>query len=332
MRKIINVEKIEITFDLKHVSRLLARLSQRSYRMPSKNTINKRKCGGGSTGCMPPHVKALSVPLPKAQPASKAQVSVEVLLADSLGSWGDEMHEVLTPAQLKDVTARMALVKAAAPLLTAEELAILDQERQDRLKAKEEAIAAAKDQMADWASEDYWAANHCHCPKMTEAEYDALSMGELRERELNPCPCYQKIHLDADGTPSECRYFNSPAGCRDGAKCMYKHVERSAADIPCRFEASSAGCHPPPGRKCPYKHTCAAAAPTVQAAEVMCRFDGRCQPRAGTSCPYKHVKQGAGQGTWRSAGAAGAAAGAAAGGGAAPADDAWRISTKRQRH
>ncbi len=318
MRKITNVEKIETTFDINLTIRGVCQSKPRSFRMPSKNTINKRKCGGGSTGVMPAHIKAPRMPL---QPLPQ---TVEQLLADSLGGWGDEMHETLTPAQLKDVTARMALVKASAPSLTAEELAILEQERQDRLKAKAEAIEAAKDQMADWASEDYWAANHCHCFNMTEAAYDALSMGELRELELNPCACYTKIHLDTDGAPTECRYFNSPAGCRDGAKCFYKHVERCAADIPCRFESSSVGCHPPPGRTCPYKHTAPVAAAS-KPIEVMCRFDGRCNPKAGTACPFKHVKQGAGQGTWRSAGAA-----AAGGGGAAA--DAWHIPTKRHRH
>jgi hypothetical protein len=140
-------------------------------------------------------------------------------------------------------------------------------------KEKAEILEDIKYREACWASEDYWSANHCTCSQEVIEEYVY--------EEGKPCACYQKIHLGADGMPEECRFFNSPAGCRDGSACIYKHVERDPATIPCRFEQSSAGCVPSHGRRCPYMHT----KPMVPINMVPCRFNFKCKARA---CPYKH--------------------------------------------
>lgn len=148
--------------------------------------------------------------------------------------------------------------------------------------AEQEAVNAAemdrKYHIASRASEAWWEINRCTC---TWDQIDALTMGSLV-----PCPCYKRVHLTEDGEPEECRFFNSPAGCRDGAHCVYKHVARDPSTMPCRFEASAVGCNPGFGRKCPYLHTkqqVAALEPAI------CRFDGRCRPSNGKVCPFKHT-------------------------------------------
>lgn len=146
-------------------------------------------------------------------------------------------------------------------------------EEEECSKAKEEEQYEA----ATAASELYWAIHHCGC---TVEEIDAMPMGSTG------CPCYQKIKLDENGEPQECRFFNSPCGCRDGDACFYKHVERDASEIPCRFEQSEVGCNPGFGRKCPYKHS--KIQETINYSTIICRFDGHCHPREGT-CPYKHT-------------------------------------------
>jgi hypothetical protein len=56
-------------------------------------------------------------------------------------------------------------------------------------------------------------------------------------------------------SPSEeCRFFNSPAGCRNGDDCPYVHVKRSLGEIRCRFLDTERGCRPSRGVRCPYKH------------------------------------------------------------------------------
>lgn len=127
-----------------------------------------------------------------------------------------------------------------------------------------------------WASEEYWIKNHCTC-SMEDIETHVEELG-------NPCKCFQKIHLDENGEPEECRFFNSPCGCRDGDACIYKHTERDPATIACRFELTDVGCNPGFGRKCPYMHT----KPQVPIGEIMCKFNFKCKPRKGAPCPYKH--------------------------------------------
>lgn len=52
----------------------------------------------------------------------------------------------------------------------------------------------------------------------------------------------------------ECRYFNTPRGCREGDDCDYLHIKRSLSDLRCRFLDTPRGCNPGFGRRCPYKH------------------------------------------------------------------------------
>lgn len=52
----------------------------------------------------------------------------------------------------------------------------------------------------------------------------------------------------------ECRYFNTPRGCREGDDCDYLHIKRSLSDLRCRFLETPRGCNPGFGRRCPYKH------------------------------------------------------------------------------
>jgi hypothetical protein len=61
-------------------------------------------------------------------------------------------------------------------------------------------------------------------------------------------------HSDHSDEAEECRFFNSPNGCREGADCPYKHVERALSEIPCRFNGTARGCKPAFGKRCPYKH------------------------------------------------------------------------------
>ena len=52
----------------------------------------------------------------------------------------------------------------------------------------------------------------------------------------------------------ECRYFNTPRGCREGDDCDYLHIKRSLSELRCRFLDTPRGCNPGFGRRCPYKH------------------------------------------------------------------------------
>ena len=60
-----------------------------------------------------------------------------------------------------------------------------------------------------------------------------------------PAPC---------GELEECRYFNTPRGCREGDDCDYLHIKRSLSELRCRFLDTPRGCNPGFGRRCPYKH------------------------------------------------------------------------------
>jgi hypothetical protein len=62
----------------------------------------------------------------------------------------------------------------------------------------------------------------------------------------------KEIHLDENGEPEECRFFNSSHGCRAGADCPYKHIQRAQQEIECRFFKTPRGCRS--GAKCIYKH------------------------------------------------------------------------------
>lgn len=62
----------------------------------------------------------------------------------------------------------------------------------------------------------------------------------------------KEIHLDANGEPEECRFFNSVHGCRAGASCPYKHIQRAQQEIECRFFKTPRGCRS--GAACIYKH------------------------------------------------------------------------------
>lgn len=175
---------------------------------------------------------------------------------------------------------------------------------EQRLAREERAAESAEgcaSLTAEWASEDYWWSKRCTC---TEEELDNHNGGGPISV---TCACYKKVKLDETGEPQECRFFNSPAGCRDGADCVYQHKKRDPATMPCRFELSPVGCNPGFGRKCPYMHS---KEPTATET-IVCRFDGRCKPPPGATCPYKHTAQTV-SGSWRCSSAAAAAAGAAA--------------------
>lgn len=62
----------------------------------------------------------------------------------------------------------------------------------------------------------------------------------------------KEIHLDENGEPEECRFFNSIHGCRVGADCPYKHIQRAQQEIECRFFKMPRGCRS--GANCIYKH------------------------------------------------------------------------------
>jgi len=236
---------------------------------------------------------------------------IQVALSNGTMSWADTLDP--EPLPTPEEAAAFSAAQAAYAATVAERRAgAAEEERLQAIQDAEESAKAVKDQYAEWASQDYWRANHCTCYKdMTYEEFEALSMGELRAMDEGECACYKKVHLDENGEPEECRFFNSPAGCRDGADCFYKHIERDPSQMPCRFEASAVGCNPGFGRKCPYMHS----KPQVAApppSDVLCRFDGRCHPPAGSVCPYKHSDAGwrsAPAPSWRSGG------GSAAGGG-----------------
>ncbi len=123
------------------------------------------------------------------------------------------------------------------------------------------AVAKAEIQQRNWAFEDMERAHHvCTCPNPDgpDAEWDPPMGWE--------CECFKPLHRDAEGNVEECRFFNSPMGCREGTACPYTHVKRDISEIPCRFETSGVGCRPMRGKTCPYKHAPRAApAPVVPA-------------------------------------------------------------------
>ena len=168
--------------------------------------------------------------------------TLTTMLNGTSGSWGELLlkDEVSSPVSANDARR----YQEARAKMEREECA--RKEMKDAAEAKQK--AEEDDETAYvkslWASEDYWAANHCTCD-----HFDEPISGPFE------CRCFVKLHLDADGVPEECRFFNSPMGCRDGANCFYKHVQRDICEIPCRFEAMEVGCHPGHGRKCPYKHS-----------------------------------------------------------------------------
>lgn len=168
----------------------------------------------------------------------KQQIAADHILSAMLngtgGSWGDLLlnDEVSTPLSAAEAKKyQMIRDKAEAD----KQAALAKQQAED-----EEEAAYLK---SLWASEDYWAQNHCTC-----MHFDEPTVGPFE------CSCFVKIHLDANGEPEECRFFNSPSGCRDGESCFYKHVKRDISEIQCRFETTEVGCNPGHGRKCPYMH------------------------------------------------------------------------------
>ncbi len=237
--------------------------------------------------------------------AALAADPIMVALQNGTMSWADcVMMDEPEPTQEELEAFRAASQKYQAEAAT-RRAAAQEEERLLELKEQEEAEEERKYMIAGWASEEWWAKNRCTC---TWEQIDSLPMGSDV-----PCLCYKRVHLTEDGEPEECRFFNSPAGCRDGAHCVYKHVERDPSTMPCRFEASAVGCNPGFGRKCPYMHT----KPQVVAAEpALCRFDGRCHPAPGKTCPFKHSEAG-----WSRAGGGGGKPPRHGGGGAA---GGWR--------
>jgi hypothetical protein len=206
-----------------------------------------------------------------------AAESIQISFSNGTLKWGDSTmldQPEETPEQIAAFRIAQKKYQAEAAQRQAEAL------EAKRLIEEAEAAEAEEDRKyleASWASEDWWAMNRCTC---TMEEVDSLPMNSDI-----PCLCYKRVHLTEDGEPEECRFFNSPAGCRDGEHCVYQHVTRNPAEMPCRFESSSAGCNPGFGRKCPYMHS----KPIVEASEpAMCRFDTRCKPSAGKTCPFKH--------------------------------------------
>ena len=161
------------------------------------------------------------------------------MLNGTAGSWGDLLtnDEISSPVtatesrRYQEVRAKMEREEKAS-----KEIKEAKQKEEDDEMKDEAAYLTSL-----WASEDYWAQNHCTCMHFDEP-------GQFE------CRCFVKIHLDANGEPEECRFFNSPAGCRDGESCFYKHVKRDISEIPCRFESTEVGCNPGHGRKCPYMH------------------------------------------------------------------------------
>ena len=171
-------------------------------------------------------------------------------------SWGDILMD---DPEFQESERRYAETQRLDRLRRPAYYAGLEREREERIaaekaaedaRAAERAAEAAEAQLdfeREEASRAYWAA---HCCKCTVEDFEAMPGGAFPE----VCPCYRKIHLDENGQPEECRFFNSPAGCRDGDQCVYKHTPRALCDIPCRFEATDAGCRPMRGKVCPYKH------------------------------------------------------------------------------
>jgi hypothetical protein len=190
--------------------------------------------------------------------------------------WGDDKPVVVDASFLKWWEAAQEEAWTKTDDLRKAAMAQQRHIKEERAAESAEGVASLT---GEWASEDYWWSKRCTC---TEEELDNNNGG-------GPipvtCPCYKKVKLDENGAPQECRFFNSPAGCRDGADCVYQHVSRDPSTMPCRFELSPVGCNPGFGRKCPYMHT---KEPTATET-LMCRFDGRCKPPPGATCPYKHT-------------------------------------------
>ena len=239
--------------------------------------------------------KSPLVPMTPAEIISAVHAADPVLRALDLGSmsWGDAFmldEPEMTLEELEAWKASQIIYLAARAERDAETA-----EARRLVEEAEEAEAETerKYMEATWAAEEWWGKNRCVC---THEEVDSLPMGSDV-----PCLCFKRVHLTEDGEPEECKFFNSPSGCRDGAGCVYRHVERNPAEMPCRFEASAAGCHPAFGRTCPYKHLKPQTGPVEVA---LCRFDGRCNPAKGKTCPYRHEKQGGGE--WRIAASKGA--------------------------
>jgi len=247
----------------------------------------KNKRAASSVSAAPPSKKAALPPAPPAVKSTRDMVAeiksqnltpaesfkalydvmFAVMMEDPLqrrlwiggegNSWGDVLMD---DPEFQESERRYAETQRLDRLRRPEHYAALEREREEHLAAQKalaeaekvaramEAAEAQLDFQREEASRAYWAA---HCCKCTEADWDALPGGGFPD----VCPCYRKIHLDANGEPEECRFFNSPAGCRDGEACVYKHTPRALCDIPCRFEATDAGCRPMRGKVCPYKHT-----------------------------------------------------------------------------
>lgn len=118
-------------------------------------------------------------------------------------------------------------------------------EESDPEPTAEEKAASYAAQVEAAAKQEKWDAVRRHyletCP-LGEFDDDTASIGS------------HGIHLDENGEPEECRFFNSPAGCRNGASCPYKHKKRALSEIQCRFMGTDRGCRSGFGKKCPYKH------------------------------------------------------------------------------
>ena len=234
--------------------------------------------------------------LAKQQQQQSKQSAAELLAAADkemgalIGAWGADDNEPVVDAAFhkwwitaqEEVWAKTADIRQAAT----------DAERQAKEERAAESAEGVASLIGEWASEDYWWSKRCTC---TEEDIDNNNGG-------GPipvtCPCYKKVKLDENGEPQECRFFNSPAGCRDGADCVYQHKKRDPSTMPCRFELSPVGCNPGFGRKCPYMHTKEQTATET----VLCRFDGRCKPPPGATCPYKHSANAGAGASWRSSG------------------------------
>jgi len=178
-------------------------------------------------------------------------------------------------------------------------------------------VATAEIQNRNWAFEDMERLHHvCTCPNPDgpDAEWDPPMGWE--------CECFKPLHRDAEGNVEECRFFNSPMGCREGTACPYTHVKRDISEIPCRFETSGVGCRPMRGKTCPYKHAPRAApAPVVPAWRSDAGSDAASVASAGSD---GWRPAGAG---WRAAGGGGRAADAAS---VASADsDGWHVAGAR---
>jgi hypothetical protein len=303
--------------------------------MPSYKNKNKRATV--SVSAAPPAKKAALPPTPPAKgtrdmvaeiksknlsPAESFKALYDVMFAvmmeDPLqrrlwiggegNSWGDVLMD---DPEFQESERRYAEDQRLDRLRRPAYYAALEREQEEHMAAQKASADAEKAARAaeaaeaqlefdrEEASRAYWSE---HCCKCTMEDWDALPGGAFPE----VCPCYRKIHLDANGQPEECRFFNSPAGCRDGDQCIYKHTPRALCDIPCRFEATDAGCRPMRGKVCPYKHehahahvVAAAAAPAPAAADGW--------QVAGGGCSWRGV--GGGGGSWRRPGGGGSSSG-----------------------